>query len=59
MTSSSFISLSFITPTPSHFLSLTLVFSVIINNNKGFDFDLTIHNKIKKILILKYKSLAR
>ncbi len=32
MTSSSFISLSFITVTPSHFLSLTLDFSVIINN---------------------------
>ena len=33
-TSSSFHSLSFITPTPSHFLSLFLAFSVIINNNK-------------------------
>ena len=33
LTSSIFISLSFITPTPSHFLSLTLTFSVIINNN--------------------------
>jgi hypothetical protein len=32
LTSSSFISLSFITPTPSHFLSLGLVLSVIINN---------------------------
>jgi hypothetical protein len=34
-TSSSFSSLSFITPTPSHFLFLDLVFSVIINNNTG------------------------
>ena len=33
LTSSSFNSLSFITPTPSHFLSLPLVFSVIINNH--------------------------
>ncbi len=33
LTSSSFISLSFITPTPFHFLSLPLVFSVIINKN--------------------------
>jgi hypothetical protein len=32
-TSSSFISLSFLTPTPSHFLSLALAFSVIIINN--------------------------
>jgi hypothetical protein len=32
LTSSIFYSLSFITPTPSHFLSLTLSFSVIINN---------------------------
>ena len=32
LTSSIFNSLSFITPTPSHFLSLALVFSVIINN---------------------------
>jgi hypothetical protein len=31
LTSSSFISLSFITPTPSHFLSLSLDFSVIVN----------------------------
>ena len=34
LTSSSFISLSFITPTPSHFLSVVLAFSVTINNNK-------------------------
>jgi hypothetical protein len=33
LTSSSFSSWSFITPTPSHFLSVTLDFSVIINNN--------------------------
>ncbi len=32
LTSSSFISLSFITPTPSHFLFLAHAFSVIINN---------------------------
>ena len=31
LTSSSFISLSFITPTPSHFISLTLTFSVVTN----------------------------
>ena len=34
LTSSRFISLSFITPTPSHLLSLALVFSVIINKQK-------------------------
>ena len=33
LTSSRFISLSFITLTPSHFLSLTLAFSIIINTN--------------------------
>jgi len=33
MTSSSFRSLSFVTPTPSHFLSFTLVFSVVINKH--------------------------
>ena len=33
LTSSIFISLSLITPTPSHFLYLPLVFSVLINNN--------------------------
>ncbi len=36
LTSSSFSSLSFITPTPSHFFSLTLVFSVIKNKNLFF-----------------------
>ena len=34
LTSSNFISLSFITPTPSQFLSLDLDFPVIINNPK-------------------------
>jgi hypothetical protein len=35
LTSSRFSSLSFITPTPSYFLSLALVFSVIINNKNS------------------------
>jgi hypothetical protein len=34
LTSSSFSSLSFITPTPSHFLSLALTFSFLINKTK-------------------------
>jgi type IV secretory pathway TraG/TraD family ATPase VirD4 len=33
LTSSRFNSLSFITPTPYHFLSLPLAFSIIIHNN--------------------------
>ncbi len=36
LTSSRFISLFFITPTPCHLLSLTLTFSVIINKHPSF-----------------------
>ncbi len=56
--SSIFISLTFITPTPSHFLSLTLAFSVIINKTT-IEFTIvyyeTIKQELKRRLIYEFR----